>query len=868
MHPELAKIRDYFLEAKRLWPINPELVLSRQFFTMWEEAHEPQWFTPEAATMEVAGQRLELTEDESRVACFRWDTDESCAALVVETPSCEQRFLFTFSDGEPVLVDTSLRLYDDDELSLGERLEVMYDIISHLQSSKLSRSVLDITKSEYQSALTHVAQWHDDRVVTLMRRLPLRFAKRLLHRAVEDMAADELSAQLILPLDGSYAVVAQTETDSALTRPGLEDGEGGCQVQPQTRWSVLRQLMLLSRACHLAVEAEKAFAVRFADVNVLGTTRSGDVVVRIPVPRGVAPGNESQLRVFRRGEDQEEVGSLQVDLFDGDALYGRLRWRDPSHPESIDDQLYARPQRSPSRYLSSAVEVLLDGVSSSTDFASDAVAALLGLDSATIRYALRGPERDDMDTSQMRAWASAIDERNAVVLIQGPPGTGKTHVLERVLRALCCDGKRVLVTAPSNTAVDNICRRAFDMPVLRFGGSRERIAPDVAQRCWVGELKNVRTFAARREELSTGGIYAGTHVGLLRSELIRTELQKRGPFDVVVFDEAGMTRMDEFLLCAQLAHRAVLVGDQQQLPPFPLPDDVLSQLRDEYGLVPRLGWAFVTRSALQWLVEQRHVPILLLDRSYRCQNPRLMRFSSTLFYDARVKASGQAEYYRMSYGERQRTFPPSTLRIFCTSKLPVAMRKERLVLEGEKPGLENPLEAEICVRVFGELLQRYPPDQITVIAPYRRHVRLLRRALRYERFRDILATDGVELPSEEEWPELLRARVATVDSFQGGESDAVIVSYVRSNQGRGIGFVGDPNRVNVAHTRCRREMIIIGDMECLKAQAGSRIFRRMERAVQRDGEITVLDEQTLHGWGVDTAELTRATRLVLEQGMD
>ena len=94
------------------------------------------------------------------------------------------------------------------------------------------------------------------------------------------------------------------------------------------------------------------------------------------------------------------------------------------------------------------------------------------------------------------------------------------------------------------------------------------------------------------------------------------------------------------------------------------------------------------------------------------------------------------------------------------------------------------------------------------------------------------------------WDNFLFSRIATVDSFQGNESDVVVTCYVRSNQGQGIGFVNAPNRINVAHTRCRREMIVIGDIECLKLQEDGNIFKRMERAIERDGQVIRINQLT------------------------
>ncbi|MBT4823358.1 MAG: hypothetical protein HON70_47080, partial [Lentisphaerae bacterium] len=110
----------------------------------------------------------------------------------------------------------------------------------------------------------------------------------------------------------------------------------------------------------------------------------------------------------------------------------------------------------------------------------------------------------------------------------------------------------------------------------------------------------------------------------------------------------------------------------------------------------------------------------------------------------------------------------------------------------------------------------------------------------------------------------LRSRISTVDSFQGGESDAVIICYVRSNADGRIGFVDDPNRVNVAHTRCRREMTVIGDFDCLRESTRNRIFKRMGRAFERDGEVIDVTLADLESWGIDgdtiVAQNTEATK--------
>jgi len=366
----------------------------------------------------------------------------------------------------------------------------------------------------------------------------------------------------------------------------------------------------------------------------------------------------------------------------------------------------------------------------------------------------------------------------------------------------------------------------------------------VAEACWSREGEALRRFAQRRRKTGAA-IYVGTHLGILRGELVQHEMEEYGPFEVIIFDEAGMARLDEFLLCLQLAARAIVFGDHQQLPPHPPSSAVVTQLVEEIGPLPTSQWSLLQGSALQWLAEMRHFPVALLQCSYRCQNPRLMRFASTLFYNARVQPSDEADYYKLPYAERQRRYPSATLRFYCTSSLPTELRCQRLIVEGGRTGFENRTEAALCLAAFQQALQSYPLAEITLIAPYRRQVRLLRRALaqfRLERLTGELA------PGDEEWEHFLHTRVSTVDSFQGGESDAIIICYVRSNEEGRIGFVDDPNRVNVAHTRARRHMAVVGDLECLKEGEKNRIFARMERAFRRDGEVIDVPREMIDEW--------------------
>lgn len=826
MHPELEKLDAFFAEAQRLWETNPELVVSRRFYELWEETHGPRPFQIADGAFTVAGQEFPLEDADEAVLHAAWDAEEACPALVIDTELHRRRLLFGFNDGRATVTEGAVLLREDDALSFGERLEIIYDVIHWHRETYPARDVRDIAKADFLRAVDLLKANYEPHAVKVMRKLRVKDVRKLIARAAQDMASDELSDQLMLPLDGTYAHAAERHLVSGPS-VSLEIPLG-----TRTHWQVLSQLRFVERSLEARADAEAQFVLTFDEVEVVHR-EPGGVVIRMALAAETPLEEGAQLFVSARGESHP-IGRLHVILIEDLRATARLSWSDPGDgTDWLSKEIFARPRRSPFLYLHGVFAALVQSFSRDRTFASPVHGATLGAGEFTL---VQLPQRADpdgaLDPSQFQAFENAVCTDNPVVAVQGPPGTGKTHVLERVLRALVAAGKRVLLTAPSNAAVDNVCRRiAADLPVLRLGRDQGAIAADVREECWIGLRGAIVRFRERRDR-GVGSVYAGTHVGLLRDDLVQADLRKNGIFDAIVFDEAGMASLSEFLICSELARRAILFGDHRQLPPFPLAHQVNEVLRED-GPVPPEHWQAVQDSALEWLAEVRGVPVIMLNASYRCQNPRLMRFSSTLFYDARVRTSQHADYYQLAYQERQTRYPAATLRLYSTSRLPVACRHEQLILEGNRPGLENRLEARLAVELLYRALAEFPLEEISVISPYRRQVRLIRDGLERQTIDGIV---GREI-SDREWETLRYARIATVDSFQGGESDVVIISYVRSNDRGNTGFVDDPNRVNVTHTRSRREMHVIGDFAFLKAAAGTRIFTRMERAIFRDGEI-------------------------------
>jgi len=832
----LDSIESFFDEGGKLWNVDMELVNSKRFFELWESVHQPKSFPVCGREIELLDHHFELSgEHDDRIGYYIWDDDELCPVLKIEADDCHDTFLLTFDDGQPRVYECDPVFYEVEEMEYGESLEVIYDVIAYVHENFPSWEILELTKKQYLEVLDLIKHRHDKFSIAIMKKTSLYHMKSMIKEAAKDMALDDLSSQLSLPLGGSYSAEQSIDDEELTVEQRISLRTIQSQLKTRTKWTVQRELELLSFAGIEAAEAEKSFVLQFEGVEVL--KRAGRyMAVRIKVGSNAPIREGDRLSLYIRG-DREQVGTFYIDVFDGESVCGRV----DCEPAALNDRLFARQRKSPREFLSIAFEELARQASAESNNFSPALNIALGFEAAKHVSYVADDAPGHMDYSQNRAWSCAVDIDNPIVLIQGPPGTGKTSVLENVVRTLAKSGKRILVTAPSNTAVDNICRRCFDLPVLRFGGQRENMAPDVADNCWIGDNENVSKFTYRRELLNGGGVYAGTHVGVLRNDLISADLKQNGLFDVIIFDEAGMARIDEFLMCVRMSKRAILFGDHQQLPPFPLPQEVLDKIDDEHGPLPKHLWALLKKSALEWLESERKFPIVMMERSYRCQNPRLLRFSSTLFYDAQVKASEHAEYYRLSYVERHKKYPASTLRLFDTGSLPADIREERMTFEGSKPGLDNPIEAKICIALFYESLSRFPLDEVTIIAPYRRQVKLIRELLSVDHVSSLL---GRKI-TKDDWERFMFTRIATVDSFQGGESDVVIICYVRSNTGKGIGFVDDPNRINVAHTRARREMVIVGDMECLKSQARNNIFQRMERACDRDGQLVNVTESIL-----------------------
>ena len=343
-------------------------------------------------------------------------------------------------------------------------------------------------------------------------------------------------------------------------------------------------------------------------------------------------------------------------------------------------------------------------------------------------------------------------------LVHGPPGTGKTYTLARLVRELVDRGERVLLSAFTNRAVDNALEALREQGFESFVrvGSETGIREDTLGY----RLETSGDPVERATELRDARVVAATTASCGSRVLRESE------FDVAVVDEAGQLTEPGTFLATNRADRFVLVGDHQQLPPV---------VRAENDL---------RTSLFERLIERYPDAGVMLDRQYR-MNQRVQWFPSTEFYDGALRpATPEVAGRRLEDlpGVDTEALPPDL-------HDPVAFRDPG----GAQSGNSNPAEADAVAELVGSFLDAgVSPDDVGVIAPFRAQV----------------AEIGRRLP---------KVTVDTVDRFQGSAKEVVVVSFTATGDVEGPIFE-DHRRMNVALTRAKRSLVVVGDRRALGSE--------------------------------------------------
>lgn len=406
-----------------------------------------------------------------------------------------------------------------------------------------------------------------------------------------------------------------------------------------------------------------------------------------------------------------------------------------------------------------------------------------------------------------------------VAIVHGPPGTGKTTTLVEAIRETLMRENQVLVCAQSNMAVDWISEKLVDrgINVLRIGNPtkvndkmlsftyerRFEAHPDYTQlwaiRKAIRDLRSHRKrgdekFHQKLESLKSRATELEIRINnelfgearVIASTLVGSanRLLDGHKFGTLFVDEAAQALEAACWIPMRRVSRVVLAGDHCQLPPT---------VKSIAALKAGLG-----KTLMEHIVEMHSEAVSLLKIQYR-MNDDIMRFSSNYFYNGQVESAPEVKYRSILDLDTPMTWiDTSQLDLPADSDISF---KEQFV--GESFGRINKAEAEVTLlalqHYFNQIGKQRLLDEhidVGIISPYRAQVQYLRRLLMkrefFKPFRRLIS-------------------VNTVDGFQGQERDIIVISMVRSNDDGQIGFLRDLRRMNVAITRARMKLIILGD---------------------------------------------------------
>lgn len=376
-----------------------------------------------------------------------------------------------------------------------------------------------------------------------------------------------------------------------------------------------------------------------------------------------------------------------------------------------------------------------------------------------------------LNERQQEALASAY-ATDSFWLVQGPPGTGKTRVLAHLAEALVERGERVLVTAFTHRAINNalntLARVAPETPAVKIGDARR--ADDLP------EVENVEHFdQSSVAELDGGYVIGATPFATLTKRLAGVT------FDTVIFDEASQITLPLAVMGMLAGRRHIFFGDHKQLPPV---------LTRKYG-------AGAFRASIFETLAGRGFDTLL-DETYRL-NDALAAWPSLTHYDGRLRpASPEIAARRITYLNPVERF---------ADVLDPARPKVFLDLGHRNTTTRNYPEAGVVVDLLLELLKAgVPAGEVGVVAPYRAQGRQIRTLLRKS------------LPDAEARRSIL---VDTVERMQGQEREVILISLTTSLPRFAADladFFFQPERLNVAVTRPRSKLIIVGSRHVLRAE--------------------------------------------------
>jgi predicted DNA helicase len=499
-----------------------------------------------------------------------------------------------------------------------------------------------------------------------------------------------------------------------------------------------------------------------------------------------------------------------------------------------------------------------------------------------LKYSLRGleplpskkvnfsPIDKNLNPSQKLAVSFSLGTKD-FFLIQGPFGTGKTRTLAEIVLQLVRKGERVLVSAESNVAVDNLVERLRGRTKIVRLGHPSRVAKNLIDSTLFYQVENSKKYKkvkklrekveelvefrdqflkptpqrkkglrdekilrladAKRtkrgikmediesmaewikiqnqiakiikqiskiEEKIAQKILEEAEVVLCTNSSAALEFLRDFEFDSAVIDEATQATIPSILIPICKAKKFILAGDHKQLPPTVLSEKARA----------------LSETLFEKLIQKYPEKSVLLNVQYR-MNEILMEFPNEEFYEGKLKTDESVKNITLKdfkikipkFGNLwDRILDPENVICFLdTSKSEEKFERVR----AESFSKENPFEVEIVKSILEKMFEAgIKKEWVGVITPYDDQLDLLRKNLE----------------------ELVE--INTVDGFQGREKEIILISFVRSNKEKILGFLSDLRRLNTAITRAKRKLICVGDSETLKTHP---VYARFIDFIRKNG---------------------------------
>lgn len=323
-------------------------------------------------------------------------------------------------------------------------------------------------------------------------------------------------------------------------------------------------------------------------------------------------------------------------------------------------------------------------------------------------------------------------------------------------------------------------------------GKVEIVQTELAQ--WFEKLRNERQQVLYKILMERVNVVGATCIGINTKPLFR-----QLDFDVVIVDESGQIQLHNLMVPLSRAKKAILVGDHKQLPPV-VSDEVLDEIEaqgfEDYKDLYRLSWF-----EHLWNASPGDRKIML-DTQFRCPSI-ISDFVSEAFYEGKYFAGAG-----MDKKKPLLSFCPQPM-IWLDTCRAKDKKEQSAMQDGRAVVLENRCETKLVIEVLERSIKEKPElatdREIGIIVPYANHVKAIQKAIKKEQKRGRLTE--LTMP--------LNELVASVDSFQGQERDLIIFTFTRSNRNGKVGFLSDWRRLNVAQTRAKKQLVMIGDSQTL-----------------------------------------------------